>query len=66
MSANYKVTPPTDAEIAQYMADTGSDLANATRALQLKSALQGIDDIQDLADAKAFLKIVVRRLVPLL
>lgn len=66
MSANFKVTPPTDAEVAAFMLDTGADLQNATRALQLKSALQAIDDAQDLADIKQILRIIARRLVPLL
>ena len=66
MSANFSIHNPTDAEIAAYMADTGADIQNATRALMLKSALQAIDDAQDLEDCKKILRVMVRRLVPLL
>lgn len=66
MSTGFKITPPTDAEIAAFMLDTGADLTNATRALQLKSALQAIDDAVDIADFKVILRVIARRLVPLL
>jgi hypothetical protein len=66
MSVGFQIIPPTDQEIADYMAQTGADIINATKALQLKSALAAIDLMADLTDAKAILRVIVRRLVPLL
>lgn len=66
MSAGYSITAPTEEEIQSFMLETGADYDSAKRSLQLKTALQAINDIQDLDDAKKFLRVLTRRLVGML
>lgn len=66
MSADFSIHQPTAQEIADFMTATGCDESNARRSLLLKAGLDAVNAMKDLDDAKKLLRVIIRRIVPLL